>query len=428
MRVALYARVSTEEQVKHGLSIDTQLANLREWASNNNHTVVSEYVDLGISARKNPSKRPALSRLLKNLGEIDAVAFTKLDRWTRNIKGYYTVQDQLDKAKVAWIATQEDYETVTASGRFKVNIMLSVAENEADRTSERIKVVFDRKVAKGECINKSPPLGFTVIDKHLVPDENADIVRGVFLEYQMTGKVYAALDYLHAHGFKHIYSSTRGLLGNELYAGRYRGNPTFCTPIIPPEEFDRVQEMLKERSIRHNPTKREYIFSGMIHCAECGYTMTGLYNERLAPQNRYRYRCDRHFLNHICGNGVFIKESELEEALVSKLEQEVKTLVLEVKPKPKTPKTDTKKLNRLNELYIDGIITREEFNTRREKLITPPTPTPDLSIAKTIALSDNIRESYYSLPRQERRMLWRNIVKSIEVKGDSVTVAFVGSN
>jgi hypothetical protein len=326
------------------------------------------------------------------------------------------------------VATQEDYETVSSAGRFKVNIMLSIAEAEADRTSERIKVVFDRKVAQGECINRSPPLGFTVIDKHLVPDENADVIRGVFREYEMTGKVYTALDYLHAHGFNHIYSSTRRLLGNELYAGRYHGNPTFCTPIIPSDEFDRVQEMLKQRSVRHNPTKREYIFSGMIHCAECGYTMTGLYHDRLAPQNRYRYRCDRHYLNHICGNRVFLKESDLEEALVSKLEQEVKTLVLEVKPKPKKARTDDKKLSRLNELYIDGIITREEFNARREKLITPPDPTPDLSVVKTIALSGNIRESYYSLSRQERRMLWRNIVKSIEAKGDSVTVAFVGSN
>lgn len=428
MRVALYARVSTEEQVKHGLSIDTQLANLREWASNNNHTIVSEYVDLGISARKNPSKRPALSRLLENLGEIDAVAFTKLDRWTRNIKGYYTVQDQLDKAKVAWIAIQEDYETVTASGRFKVNIMLSVAENEADRTSERIKVVLDRKVTNGECINKSPPLGLSIIGKHLAPDNNADIVRGAFKEYELTGKVYAALDYLHSHGVNYIYSSVRKLLGNELYAGRFHGNPAYCQAIIPPDEFDRVQEMLKRRSVRHNQTKREYIFSGMIHCAECGYAMVGAFSEKGADGKKYRYRCDRHFLNHICGNKSFLMESELEDALVTKLEQEAQNIVLEVKPKPKKPKMGNGKLSRLNELYIDGIITKEEFTARREKLISPPAPTPDLSAVKTIALSDNIRESYYSLSRQERRMLWRNIVKSIEAEGDSVTVTFVGSN
>ena len=161
MRVALYARVSTEEQVRRGISIEAQLAALEDWAKREGHAVVDRYVDNGISARKPPSKRPELQRLLRDLPErkIELVAFCKLDRWTRNVKGYYQVQDVLDRHKVAWIAIHEDYETLTASGRMKVNIMLSVAENEADRTSERIKAVFDHKVALGQPITNALPLG-----------------------------------------------------------------------------------------------------------------------------------------------------------------------------------------------------------------------------------------------------------------------------
>ena len=136
-RVFLYARVSTEEQAVHGLSIEAQTRALEEWAKANGHKVVGTYVDAGISARKPASKRPALQSLLSDIrsGKGDMVAFTKLDGWFRNLAEYYKVQEVLEQNRVDWKAIQEDYETATASGRLKVNIMLSVAQDEADRKS-----------------------------------------------------------------------------------------------------------------------------------------------------------------------------------------------------------------------------------------------------------------------------------------------------
>ena len=133
MRVALYARVSTEEQAIHGLSIDAQLAALDEWAKDK--TVIDHYIDLGISARKPITKRPELQRLLRDVEQnrVDLIAFCKLDRWTRNIREYYKAQDVLDAHNVAWRAIQEDYETETASGRLKVNLMLAIAQGSEDR-------------------------------------------------------------------------------------------------------------------------------------------------------------------------------------------------------------------------------------------------------------------------------------------------------
>lgn len=86
MRVALYARVSTEEQAIHGLSIEAQSEALEEWAKQEHANVVGTYIDAGISARKPASKRPSMQRLLAqtlNCGKIDMVVFTKLDRWFR---------------------------------------------------------------------------------------------------------------------------------------------------------------------------------------------------------------------------------------------------------------------------------------------------------------------------------------------------------
>jgi len=147
-----YVRVSTEEQAIHGLSIEAQTAALQEWAKENGCELREIYVDAGISARKPASKRPALQRLLSDIktGKGGLIIFTKLDRWFRNIAEYYKVQEVLEKNHVDWKTIHEDYDTSTASGRLKINIMLSVAQDEADRTSERIKAVFEMKRQKLE--------------------------------------------------------------------------------------------------------------------------------------------------------------------------------------------------------------------------------------------------------------------------------------
>ena len=186
MRVALYARVSTEEQAIHGLSIDAQLAALDEWAKDK--TVVDHYVDLGISARKPITKRPELQRLLRDVEQnrVDLIAFCKLDRWTRNIREYYKAQDVLDAHNVAWRAIQEDYETETASGRLKVNLMLAIAQDEADRTSERVRAVFQRKREKGLATTGSVPIGVKIEDGRYVPSEEAETARHIFKTYIST--------------------------------------------------------------------------------------------------------------------------------------------------------------------------------------------------------------------------------------------------
>ena len=80
--VALYVRVSTQEQKLHGLSVDTQIEALQEYCVEHNYNVVGIYNDAGISARKSYKKRPALLKLVSDCekGMIDLILFTKLDR------------------------------------------------------------------------------------------------------------------------------------------------------------------------------------------------------------------------------------------------------------------------------------------------------------------------------------------------------------
>ena len=168
-RAALYIRVSTEDQAMHGLSLASEKTALLEYAKEHDMKVVVIFEAEGISARKTYQKCPACCRLLDAIsaGNIDVILFIKLDRWFRNIAEYYKVQELLDRHKVDWIATEERYDTTTANGRLSLNIRLSIAQDEADRTSERIKFVFKDKVNRGEAIGYLFPLGYRKEGKSL---------------------------------------------------------------------------------------------------------------------------------------------------------------------------------------------------------------------------------------------------------------------
>ena len=145
-RVALYVRVSTDEQAINGDSLRTQREELTKYAKKMNYNIVDIYEDDGFSATN--LKRPALQRMLEDVrqNKIDRILITKLDRLSRGVRNYYKILDTLDDHGVFWSTVFEKYDSSTANGRLHINIMLSVAENESAQTSERIKSVFKTKL------------------------------------------------------------------------------------------------------------------------------------------------------------------------------------------------------------------------------------------------------------------------------------------
>ena len=427
MKVALYARVSSDDQAKHGLSLEAQIHDLRTWAEENEHTVIGEYIDAGISGRKPLSKRPALLRFAKDLESgtnVDALVFIKLDRFFRSVKLYYQAMDVLDKYHVSWVTTQESYETVTSQGKFVVNLMLSIAEAESSRTGDRVKFVIDRKIAKGEKVGYKPPIGYSVVDKHLVPNDEAPIIRQAFRTFLDSGSVVDAMDYLHSQGYGLIYNSTYRLLTNPIYKGSLRGNDSYCTGIIQVHEFDEIQSMLGKRSVRDNPTGRIYLFSGLLQCGKCGRLMIGHYQGSSRDGKQYRYRCNGHYQDHLCDNNHYATEGEIEDILLSRIESDAGMMVAVIKPKKKKKLIDnSKKLERLTELYVDGMISREEYQRRRDAL-TVIASTPSEQRMNETMFQGNIRENYSVLTRQEKRSFWRNILERVVVNGQIAEVIF----
>lgn len=421
--------MSTEEQVRHGISIEAQSAALHKWAKENGHEIVGEYIDNGVSARKMPSKRPQLQRLLHDLpiNKTELVAFVRLDRWTRNVKGYYQVQDILDKYKVAWQAIQEDYETVTASGRMKVNIMLSVAENEADRTSERIKAVFEHKIEKGEFTGGRPPLGFMVQDKHLVPNpETVETAREMFQHYLDTASYYDTARFLHSKtGLLWEYHFIRRCLSNRLYVGEYRSNAKYCEAIIDRKTFDAAQELMKSRSIRHNPTSRVYLFSGIIRCDCCGHAMVGFSLPKPNGQDYY-YRCHEAAIYRRCVHTHSIREERLERWLLDNvaeaLDEYTAKYTIAEKKKPQDNAKIRRKLERLKDLYLNDMLTLEQYKKDRAELeaqIVEETKVPDYSMIRQ-QFTGNFRSVYNKLTREQKRTFWHSTIESIILDAENI--------
>ena len=392
MRVALYARVSTEEQVMHGLSIDAQLSALREAYPNG-----TEYVDLGISARKPILKRPELQRLLHDVeqGKIDLICFCRLDRWTRNIREYYKAQDVLDAYNVPWRALQEDYETQTAAGRLKVNIMLAVAQDEADRTSERIKAVFDDKRKRGLVPTGIVPLGVKLENGHYVPSEDAERVREMFAAYINSRSVIGtARQYgLTASGFRYV-------LNNKTY---------LTTGIIDSQTWDTAHTILSQRGQRHVRSDRVYLFSGIVTCPHCG--------GRLGAANCHGtvyYRCPRRYAGSC--PGIHVKEKDMEDYLLSHILPAADDVNFEIKNKRKKAVDVSalrKKQDKLTDLYMNDLITKEKYASDFKQLQTAideaererkPVDTAEIKTALG---------AYQSLPDAKKKAFWSNLLKRI---------------
>ena len=87
IRVALYIRVSSEEQKRKGYSIDSQTKRLTDFAKEKGYKIVEVYADEGKTARCKLSSRKELLRLLEDakINKFDRIIFWRLDRWFRNV-------------------------------------------------------------------------------------------------------------------------------------------------------------------------------------------------------------------------------------------------------------------------------------------------------------------------------------------------------
>lgn len=405
MKVALYARVSTQEQAQHGLSIDIQAEQLRQWAKDNGHEIAGEYVDAGISGKKPSSKRPALSRFMSDLENglsVDALIFTKLDRFFRSVKLYYQAMETLDRHGVAWEAIQEDYETVTASGRFKVNIMLSVAEDEADRTSERVKSVMEAKRQRGEYVGGTP-FGYTKKDSQLhINSETYPAMQDLFETFIATRSIGEAQRMLLSrYDIKISRPGVRKILLNKNYIE---------LGAIPKETIQQTMEILLSRSQR-NTSQSTYIFSGLLYCEKCGKRMMAGSN---GHGKKKTYYCASHRIYQTCIKNS-ISEARVEAILLQMLPDAIRAenVALRESEKPDI-EAIKKKMEKLKDLYLEDLISKEVYAEDYRALSSQLSQSSSSRVIDEDGLIAAINV-YDTLSEAQRRAFWSNLIRRIYI-------------
>lgn len=438
-RAGLYIRVSKEEQALNGYSLDAQENKLIEYAKSKGYTIIDIFRDKGITARKKPSRRLEFMRMIKAVenNELDIILFIKLDRWFRNVSDYYQYQAILDKHNVEWEATEEDYNTSTAQGRLYLNIKLSIAQNESDITSERIKFVFADKLKRKEVLSGQTRLGYKIVDKHIVKNEDAPIVADIFNTYIDTHSVRKTMMIINdKYNIQLKYGRIYETLRDEKYTGLYKGIENFTEPIITHEIYDKVTFILKEQSFKMPRSNNHiYIFGKLIKCPLCGSTLYGNANKR-HKNLLYYYRCRNYLMNKTC-SFVSIREDKIEESLLLKLKPLIQSLILtsaEEQEKIKKPSINVSslkdKIKRLKELYVDGMIDRDEYNAdyfKFQKLLTEakaPIPKINLKPLEEL-LSVNIEDMYSKLDRAHKKLFWHSICKEININHDKEIVDII---
>lgn len=92
----IYARVSSREQEKEGFSIPAQLELLRNYALNNNITVVKEFEDAETAKKEGRTNYNEMLKFIKSSKDVNTILVEKTDRLYRNFKDYVTLEDYDD--------------------------------------------------------------------------------------------------------------------------------------------------------------------------------------------------------------------------------------------------------------------------------------------------------------------------------------------
>lgn len=440
LRVALLPRVSTDEQVANGYSLQAQEDALVKYANDNNMKIVGIYRDEGHSARKPVLKRPVMLQLLEDVkaGKIDRILVVKLDRWFRNVEQYYAVQAILDKHNVAWQAILEDYNTASADGRLKVNIMLSVAENESDRTSERIKFVFNAKLANKE-VFFNLPFGYKaeMIDgvRRAVKDpEVAHIVDDFYKKALATNTRQAAEAMNQKYDLSYSYKFWRNIATKEIYTGTYKGVEDFAPAYISKDQQAELTD--KNKTVKKTQKNRVYIFTGLVWCPKCGKRLGTKYcygGPAYADKEYMYYRCMGYMVK-TCDFGT-ISELNIEKYLLENVRTEMEKYVLSAEAEPnadqaKPKKSNTEKLQerlrRLNVAFFAGNMTDEEYaeQTKTLKAQIAKAQAEEAKAEKPVDtaavrafLATDFEGIYETLTKEERRTLWRSVIDEIVLDG-----------
>lgn len=414
-RVAIYSRVSTDEQ---HTSIENQQEIFNNWISRNKDcTIVKRYVDEGISGTK-AYKRTAFLEMLEDSKNkaFDILLCKSFSRFGRNQAETLTAIKNLRAKGIRIIFIEDNLDTNKDTMQF--GLFSWLAEQESQKTSNRIKTVFNTFKQQGKIYNCRPPYGYNYSKEKknfVVNIEQAEIVKEIFNMY-INGYGFCGIakelesrNIPTQKGGNWKGNTIKNIILNEVYCGTLVQNKSQTIdvtiketkknnvdkwikhynnhePIIDYETYNKAQQEFNSRSefVKNNRVHHtnKNLFSGILFCGNCGASMT---IKRKKSKMNYKpyYICNKyasyslrsgHKSNAIWEDVLvdFIKDNlnditknkyrQLKEMLKEKDRNNNKKLLENsLKRINKELEKQTKQSTKLLDLLVNGRIQEEQF-------------------------------------------------------------------
>ena len=392
-KCGLYLRVSTEDQVREGFSLPEQKERLEMFCKFKNYEIVDYYEDAGISA-KTGNYRPEFERLKEDIKakRVNTIVALKLDRITRSIYDWENLMTFLDENDAYLDCVNDEINTTNANGKMISRLLMSVSQNEIERTSERTKIGLAGAIKSGH-IPHIAPLGYKHEDKKLVIDYSTkDIVVRIFDLYYngySYKKISNILNEEQVLGKTNWRDSTIvTILENEIYKGDFvhgkrTKHPVYyenvVEPIVSKDMWEDCQVQKKKNSRSYQRTLI-YLYLQKLKCPKCSRILGGKATTK-KNGNAYFY--------YYCNDCKISFKEKIVDDFMSKLINELveydsvvnQFFLPMIKQKFDEPKEQIEKeinnqknrLDRIKKAYIDGVFELEEYNKERkivEKAIT----------------------------------------------------------
>ena len=382
----LYMRVSTEDQAREGFSLPEQKERLKAYCKFKGFVIKDYYTDAGISA-KTGNYRPEFERLKEDIKskKINTIIALKQDRITRSIFDWEELMRFLEENDAYLDCVNDDINTTNANGKMVSRILMSVSQQEIERTSERTKVGLAGAIKQGH-IPHQAPLGYKHENKKLVIDHlTKDVVIRIFelyhkgMSYQKISTLFNKEQVLGKTNWRD--SSIVAILENEIYKGDFvhgkrTKHPTYyenvVEPIVSKEMWEECQVQKKKNSKSYQRTLT-YLFLQKLRCPKCNRILGGKATQKKNGNVYYYYYC------HDCK--INFKESLVEEYFNDFVNElvEYDSVVNQfflpmIKQKFDEPQGELKKdinkqkdkLERIKRAYINGVFNLEEYNDERK--------------------------------------------------------------
>ena len=379
----LYMRVSTEDQAREGFSLSEQKERLEAYCKLNNYEIGDYYTDEGISAKKG-NYRPEFERLKEDIKNkrINTLLALKQDRITRSIYDWENILTFLDENEAYIDIVYDDINTTTANGKMIARIMMSVSQNEIERTSERTKIGLVGAIKKGHLPSQAP-LGYKHENKMLVPDPaTRDVAVRIFdlyhngLSHQKIATLFNKEKVLGKDNWKD--NTIFHIIQNEVYKGDFvhgkrTKHPTYfenvVEPIISKEIWEECQFQKKNNSRAYSRCIT-YIYLQKLNCPKCGKTLGGKACKKKG--NVYYYYYCRDCKLNIKENPIDDYFKELADQLVeydSIVNQFFAPMIIKNFDEPKENiikeiELQKNKIERLKNAYVDGIFNINEYKEK----------------------------------------------------------------